>query len=117
MPHLNNWILKESIPPELISAKELVYDICNLQCSQPEAEPESTDYSAYRFSINQKSKKTTHAIFGVEDKCCRRSSSSIMDHSKLTYGRPHPRINAVSKPFLQIDFARPSRIGSNVKNC
>ena len=55
MNDLNVWGSTELIPSDLVSAKKLSYDICNLQCSQPEAETESTDYSAHRFNINGKS--------------------------------------------------------------
>jgi hypothetical protein len=51
----NTWGFTESIPDDLILAKELVYDKCDLKCTAPEAEAESTDYSAYRFKINDKS--------------------------------------------------------------
>ncbi|MEO8239307.1 MAG: MepB family protein [Flavobacterium sp.] len=44
----------KSISNDLILAKELVYDSCNLRCTVPEAEAESPDYSAYRFKINDK---------------------------------------------------------------
>lgn len=50
----STWNPSESIPDDLNLAKELVYDSCNLKCTAPEAEPESADYSAYRFKINDK---------------------------------------------------------------
>lgn len=55
MNDLHIWPTDQLLPSDLISAKKLSYDICNLQCSQPEPEAESTDYSAYRFMINGKS--------------------------------------------------------------
>ena len=51
----NVWNIYQSISADLILAKELLYNVCNLECSQPEAEAESAEYSAYRFKINNKS--------------------------------------------------------------
>jgi hypothetical protein len=50
----HNWVNPKTFPPDLILAKKFVYDFCNLDCTQPFPETESTDYSAYRFSINKK---------------------------------------------------------------
>lgn len=44
----------KTLPHNLILAKELVYDCCNLECTQPVPETESAEYSAYRFEINKK---------------------------------------------------------------
>ncbi|KIA99277.1 MepB domain containing protein [Flavobacterium sp. KMS] len=41
-----------TIHKDLLEAKELLYDTCNLECSQPIAEAESADYGAYTFKIN-----------------------------------------------------------------
>lgn len=50
----NNWKNPKSLPKDLILAKELVYDCYDFDCSQPLQESESTDYSAYRFYLNDK---------------------------------------------------------------
>ena len=50
----NNWNNSQSLPKELIEAKELVYDFCNFECTQPLAEAESADYNAYTFQLNKK---------------------------------------------------------------
>jgi hypothetical protein len=48
-----NWIIPKTFPDDLILAKKLVYDSCNLDCTQPLPETESAEYSAYRFHINK----------------------------------------------------------------
>ncbi|CAD0005103.1 MepB family protein [Flavobacterium salmonis] len=50
----DSWINLKTFPDDLILTKELVYDYCNLECTQPQPEAESTEYSAYRFEINKK---------------------------------------------------------------
>jgi len=47
----NNWINTKLFPNDLIIAKELVYDYCNFECSEPQPEAESQDYNAYDFQI------------------------------------------------------------------
>ncbi|MEO7977449.1 MepB family protein [Flavobacterium sp.] len=84
MTNLSIWRTAELIPSDLISAKKLIYDICNLQCSQPEAENESTDYSAYRFMINGKSicyriAKTTPTKNGQFVTLWKRNPSGIIE--------------------------------------
>ena len=49
----DNWIIPKTFPHDLILAKKLVYDTCNLDCTQPLPETESAEYSAYRFHINK----------------------------------------------------------------
>ncbi|MEL1254859.1 MepB family protein [Flavobacterium sp. DGU38] len=44
----------KSLPDDLILAREFVFAPSNLECSQPEPEAESSEYSAYRFEINDK---------------------------------------------------------------
>lgn len=51
----NNWNNLHLLPKDLIDAKELVYDSCNFDCTQPIAETESADYNAYTFHLNKKS--------------------------------------------------------------
>lgn len=50
----NHWTNHKSIPKDLLLAKELVYDCFDFDCSQPQQESESIDYSAYRFYLNEK---------------------------------------------------------------
>ncbi|MFH6993612.1 MepB family protein [Flavobacterium sp. FlaQc-48] len=50
----NNWNSIELLPKDLIIAKELVYDHCNFDGTQPQPEPESAEYDAYRFDLNEK---------------------------------------------------------------
>ena len=48
----NIWIHANLLPNDLIIAKEVVYESCNLECTEPLPEPESQDYNAYDFQIN-----------------------------------------------------------------
>ncbi|KFF04032.1 MepB family protein [Flavobacterium reichenbachii] len=50
----NNWINQESIPSDLILAKNLIFDFCDIDCTQPQPEAESKEYDAYRFTLNKK---------------------------------------------------------------
>ncbi|WP_230470694.1 MepB family protein [Flavobacterium cheongpyeongense] len=50
---LQDWT-DPQLPHDLILAKKLVCDGCNLDCTQPIPEKESAEYSAYRFTINKK---------------------------------------------------------------
>jgi len=50
----NHWSNRKSIPRDLLAAKELVYDCFDFDCTQPQQESESIDYSAYRFYLNEK---------------------------------------------------------------
>ncbi|OXG04482.1 hypothetical protein BC749_10863 [Flavobacterium araucananum] len=54
MPIINTWNFQKSLPDDLVSAKELVYDCCPFNASQPQPEAESTDYDAYHFYLNEK---------------------------------------------------------------
>ncbi len=48
----NNW--KDlSLPKNLLAAKELVYDICGFECSDPQPEKESQEYDAFDFKISE----------------------------------------------------------------
>ncbi|WP_244307359.1 MepB family protein [Flavobacterium fluviatile] len=51
---MKQWREPESIPNDLILVKKLVFDRCDLECTQPLPEAESNEYSAYRFEINDK---------------------------------------------------------------
>jgi hypothetical protein len=48
----NNWNNSKLFPDDLIIAKELVYDCCDFECTEPQPEAESQDYNAYDFQIN-----------------------------------------------------------------
>jgi hypothetical protein len=50
----DSWINVKTLPHNLILSKELIYDNCNLECTPPQPETESAEYSAYRFEINKK---------------------------------------------------------------
>lgn len=50
----NNWTDPESLPKDLIIAKEILYDCCDFDLTQPQPEAESNEYDAYRFRLNQK---------------------------------------------------------------
>jgi hypothetical protein len=50
----NNWNNPNSISPDLLLAMELVYDLPDLESTQPHPEAESAEYSAYRFQLNGK---------------------------------------------------------------
>jgi len=50
----NNWITQNLLPKDLLRAKELIYDSCHFECTQPKPEAESSDYDAYVFQLKQK---------------------------------------------------------------
>lgn len=47
-----NWTQTKLLPNDLITAKEVVYDNCNFECTEPQPEMESRDYDAFDFQIN-----------------------------------------------------------------
>jgi hypothetical protein len=47
------WTASKTIPSDLLDAKELVYDRCNYQCTQPVKEAESAEYGAHTFELNE----------------------------------------------------------------
>lgn len=49
----NNWEDLKSVPKNLLTAKELVYDICGFECSEPQPEKESQEYDAFDFKIGE----------------------------------------------------------------
>jgi hypothetical protein len=51
----NTWT--KTIPEDLLTAKELVYDRCTFICTEPIPEAESKEYGANSFTINGKSVK------------------------------------------------------------
>lgn len=53
MTFKKNWNTLESLPQNLITAKEFVYDICGFECSEPQPEKESQEYDAFDFSIGE----------------------------------------------------------------
>lgn len=48
-----NWNEINSLPKDLIIAKEQVYDRCNLHCTPPQPEAESADYNAFDFNFGE----------------------------------------------------------------
>lgn len=52
MTFKNNW-KNLSLPKNLVTAKELVYDICGFECSEPQPEKESQEYDAFDFKIGE----------------------------------------------------------------
>ena len=50
----SNWLNQKSISKDLNLAKELVYDCLDFNCSQPQPVPESAEYNAYQFCLDQK---------------------------------------------------------------
>ncbi|RZJ54080.1 MAG: hypothetical protein EOO44_06345 [Flavobacterium sp.] len=46
--------IKNVIPKDLLTARELVYDKLNPDFTEPQPELESAEYSAYRFDLNNK---------------------------------------------------------------
>ncbi|MEP6803183.1 MAG: MepB family protein [Flavobacterium sp.] len=54
MPIKNNWNDLKSLPKDLITVKELVYDCCHFDATEPQREAESADYDAYHFQLNGK---------------------------------------------------------------
>jgi hypothetical protein len=46
------WSQSDSIHPDLIATKNLVFDPNQFICSQPTMEPESAEYGAYTFELN-----------------------------------------------------------------
>jgi hypothetical protein len=51
------WAVTNLIHNDLITAKELVYDICNYDCTPPLKEAESAEYGACTFELNKRSVK------------------------------------------------------------
>ncbi len=52
MTFKNNW-KNLSLPKNLLTAKELVYDICGFECSEPQPEKESQEYDAFDYKIGE----------------------------------------------------------------
>lgn len=48
----HKWVFTNTIHPDLLAAKELIYKPCGFKCSQPLREEESTEYGAYSFDLN-----------------------------------------------------------------
>jgi hypothetical protein len=46
------WKNTDSVHPDLIATKNLVFDPSQFNCSQPKMEPESAEYGAYTFELN-----------------------------------------------------------------
>ena len=46
------WSSCEKIHKDLIKTKDIVYDLCNFNCSQPIKEEQNSEYGAYIFKLN-----------------------------------------------------------------
>lgn len=46
------WTASENLPKDLIVIQEVLFDNCNFEISQPVPEPESSEYGACRFVLN-----------------------------------------------------------------
>ena len=53
MTFKKNWEDSKSLPKNLLIAKELVYDVCSFDCSEPQPEKESQEYEAFDFKIGE----------------------------------------------------------------
>ncbi|MCP2029419.1 hypothetical protein L1276_004606 [Flavobacterium sp. HSC-32F16] len=53
MTFKKNWENSKSLPKNLLTAKELVYDVCGFECSEPQPEKESQEYDALDFKIGE----------------------------------------------------------------
>jgi hypothetical protein len=53
MTFKKNWEDFKSLPKNLLIAKELVYDVCGFDCSEPQPEKESQEYEAFDFKIGE----------------------------------------------------------------
>jgi len=84
-----NWTEIKALPKDLIVAKELLYDRCDFDCTQPQPEVESADYDAYHFHINEKSicyrtAKITPTKTGQFVTLWKRNSSGIIEPFDFT---------------------------------
>lgn len=48
----NSWSSSLSIHPDLLATRDLVYNLNEFKCSQPQMEPESSEYGGYIFELN-----------------------------------------------------------------
>ena len=53
MTFKKNWEDSKSLPKNLLIAKELVYDVCGFDCSEPQPEKQSHEYEAFDFKIGE----------------------------------------------------------------
>lgn len=79
-----NWEDSKSLPKNLLTAKELVYDLCGFECSEPHPEKESQEYDAFDFSINKsrvkfRSAKITPTKTGQFVTLWKRNQSGIIE--------------------------------------
>ncbi|TDO69848.1 hypothetical protein EV143_11322 [Flavobacterium chryseum] len=79
-----NWTQTKLLPNDLITAKELVYDNCNFECTEPQPEMESRDYDAFDFRINSRkikfrSAKVTPTKTGQFVTLWKRNKSGIIE--------------------------------------
>jgi hypothetical protein len=48
----NSWISSDIIHSDLLATKDLVYNVCGFDCSQPLLEAQNAEYGAYLFHLN-----------------------------------------------------------------
>ncbi|OAB35290.1 MepB family protein [Paenibacillus glacialis] len=49
---LNGWTSSDTIHSDLITTKNLIYNPCNFDCSEPLPEAQNAEYGAYVFQLN-----------------------------------------------------------------
>lgn len=52
LSNLNHWLSSETIHSDLLTAKELIYNPCGFDSSQPLPETQNAEYGAYLFTLN-----------------------------------------------------------------
>jgi hypothetical protein len=48
----NSWTFSDIIHSDLLATKELVYNVCGFDCSQPLLEVQNAEYGAYIFNLD-----------------------------------------------------------------
>ncbi len=48
----NSWRESDTIHSDLLATRELIYNLCGFDCSQPLLEVENAEYGAYLFNVN-----------------------------------------------------------------
>lgn len=79
-----NWSELTGVPKNLITAKNLVYDVCGFECSELKPEAESQDYEAFDFKMNEsrikfRSAKITPTKTGQFVTLWKRNQSGIIE--------------------------------------
>lgn len=52
MRNINSWTSLSSIHSDLLATRDLVYNLIEFKCSQPQMEPECSEYGGYVFKLN-----------------------------------------------------------------